>query len=145
MHQGLYALMLIGSNFAAPIICGFIEDGAGWQWVFYVTAIFCGVVAVILFLFMEETNFDRSKWPLKEGVSHRDVVHPTWRNEKMPSYEKREELFSIPTRSKTYLQKLKLLDTSQPFTAHLRLKRQLVFLTWPVPLYCGFLYGSVLM
>lgn len=32
-YIGLYALLLAGSNFFAPIIAGFINDGQGWQWV----------------------------------------------------------------------------------------------------------------
>lgn len=31
--MGLYALFLAGSNFLAPIMSGFINDGQGWQWV----------------------------------------------------------------------------------------------------------------
>jgi hypothetical protein len=29
----LYGLLLVGSNFFAPIIAGFIADAQGWQWV----------------------------------------------------------------------------------------------------------------
>lgn len=137
--------MLIGSNFAAPIICGFIEDGAGWQWVFYVSAIFCGVVAVFLFLFMEETNFDRSKWPVRDCTSHADGHSARARDEKVLAREHKVRLEIPPLKEKTYRQKLKLSNTSRPFTAHIHLRRQLAFLTWPIPLYCGFLYGSVLM
>lgn len=32
-HMGVYALFLAGSNFFAPLISGFINDGQGWQWV----------------------------------------------------------------------------------------------------------------
>lgn len=28
-----YALFLAGSNFVAPVISGFINDGQGWEWV----------------------------------------------------------------------------------------------------------------
>lgn len=31
--MGLYALFLVGSNFLAPLMSGFINDGQGWQWV----------------------------------------------------------------------------------------------------------------
>lgn len=31
--MGLYALFLAGSNFFAPLISGFINDGQGWKWV----------------------------------------------------------------------------------------------------------------
>lgn len=32
-YIGVYALLLAGSNFFAPIISGFIADSQGWQWV----------------------------------------------------------------------------------------------------------------
>jgi MFS family permease len=32
-YIGLYALLLAGSNFFAPIIAGFINDSMGWRWV----------------------------------------------------------------------------------------------------------------
>lgn len=31
--MGVYALFLTSSNFVAPLIAGFINDGQGWQWV----------------------------------------------------------------------------------------------------------------
>jgi len=32
-YIGVYAFLLGGSNFFAPIIAGFIADAQGWQWV----------------------------------------------------------------------------------------------------------------
>lgn len=32
-YMGLYAFMLAGSNYVAPIMAGFINDGQGWEWV----------------------------------------------------------------------------------------------------------------
>jgi MFS family permease len=32
-YMAFYAFMLAGSNFLAPILAGFIDDGQGWQWV----------------------------------------------------------------------------------------------------------------
>lgn len=31
--MGLYAFMLAGSNFLAPVLAGFINDGQNWKWV----------------------------------------------------------------------------------------------------------------
>lgn len=31
--MGFYALFLVGSNFLAPVIAGFVNDGQGWEWV----------------------------------------------------------------------------------------------------------------
>ncbi|KAF2994641.1 hypothetical protein E8E14_002082 [Neopestalotiopsis sp. 37M] len=63
-YMGWYAFTLAGSNFFAPIICGFINDSMGYEWVFYFPAIFIAATWVFLFLFMEETNYNRE---LKRG------------------------------------------------------------------------------
>jgi MFS family permease len=36
-YMGIYSFTLAGSNYFAPIICGFIAERQGWQWVFYCT------------------------------------------------------------------------------------------------------------
>jgi MFS family permease len=58
--MGLYSFMLAGSNFLAPILAGFINDGQGWKWVMYWCAIFQAIGFVFCFFFMEETNYDRA-------------------------------------------------------------------------------------
>jgi MFS family permease len=58
-YMALYAFMLAGSNYFAPVICGFINDYQGWRWVFYWPAIFLAFTFIFLFFFMEETNYDR--------------------------------------------------------------------------------------
>ena len=57
--MALYALFLAGSNFFAPIICGFIAEYQGWKWVFYWPSIFLGVAFIFLFFFMEKTEYQR--------------------------------------------------------------------------------------
>ncbi|KAJ5664724.1 hypothetical protein N7462_011537 [Penicillium macrosclerotiorum] len=58
-YMGLYAFFLAGSNFFAPVICGFIAEYQGWRWVFYWPSIFVGCAMIFLFFFMEETNYIR--------------------------------------------------------------------------------------
>lgn len=65
--MGIYAFTLAGSNYIAPVICGFIAEYQGWGWVFYWPAIFLSVVFVFLFLFMEETNYNRTTSTIAEG------------------------------------------------------------------------------
>lgn len=115
-YMGLYAAAVVGSNFVAPLVCGFVNE-AGWRWVFWVTVAWCGATLVLLGLFMEETNFDRA------GEAGR-----------------RED-----AREKSFCRKVALKDVPRPFALHKHLGRQLLFLSWPVPLYAGFAYGSCLM
>ncbi|KAB8416411.1 hypothetical protein FH972_024930 [Carpinus fangiana] len=142
-YLGLYAASLVGSNFFSPFMCGFINDGQGWRWVFFWPAIFCGAGAVVLFFLMEETNYDRHDPPLHHN-NNPDLSIQTERLEKegvQPSISDAP----VHCNKKTYRQKLSLLDTSRPFTMHKRLVTQLIFLTFPVPVYAGFAYGSTLI
>ncbi|KAI9672082.1 MAG: hypothetical protein M1831_001895 [Alyxoria varia] len=157
-YMGLYTTALVGSNFAGPIICGFIQVGMGWEWVFYWTAIFCGIATVFLFFALEETNFDRNEHATR---SLRDFNGQSTDKEKPMDVETRGTLQHSVSRSttlsdtrrrplveghgKSYWQKLKLKDRHRPFAMHRHLARQLIFLTWPIPLLSGFAYGSVLI
>ncbi|KAH7215276.1 major facilitator superfamily domain-containing protein [Fusarium oxysporum] len=69
----LYALALGYSNGIAPLIMGFINDGQGYQWVFYWCAIFCAVLLLIIFFFMEETKFDRAKYMKSNHIEGQTV------------------------------------------------------------------------
>ena len=59
--MGLYAFCLAGSNYLAPVICGFIAQYQGWQWAFYWPSIFIAAAFVWSFFFLEETNYVRSE------------------------------------------------------------------------------------
>ncbi len=153
----MYALLLAGSNFFAPIIAGFIADGQGWQWVLYWCAIFCGMGFVFLFFFMEETNYHRAVILNQENNSSTGSSSPS----PVPSEHEKKALAgadveateSSPSplsakRQKTYLDKLKLWQAagsrkSGPFWS--MVTRPLVFLSFPVIFYAGFSYGSNLV
>ncbi|KAF2737874.1 MFS general substrate transporter [Polyplosphaeria fusca] len=153
-YLGLYALLLAGSNFFAPVIAGFINDAMGWEWVLYWCAIFCGIGFVFLFLFMEETNFVRQP-TIGTTSSSPGTTTPV---QPFPSDpEKGSPLEAAPTnpsipsptpKRKTYLDKLKLFQTSdlrKPNHLLGMTTRPLIFLTFPVILYAGFSYGSNLV
>lgn len=129
-YMSVYAAALVGSNFFAPIICGFINDGQGYRWVFYWSAIFCGVALLFLFFAMEETNFHRTEHP----TTH--ISSPTSDPEKPPP---------TPSNTKLYTHKLHLLQLHRPFRLHTHLAHQLTFLLDPIPLYSGLAYGTVLI
>ncbi|RAL67460.1 hypothetical protein DID88_008215 [Monilinia fructigena] len=80
-YMGLYAFMLAGSNFLAPVLAGFINDGQGWKWVMYWCAIFLAIGFVFCFFFMEETNYDRA--PLEMTTSQNNTPGATTPKENM--------------------------------------------------------------
>lgn len=152
-YMGVYAFVLAGSNFFAPIICGFINDYQGWRWVFYYPSIFCGVSMVFLFFFMEETNYDRKVVrPAEESPVQTEAPLQSDDLEKKPV----DSASSPETRSlenghvgtyatKTYLQKLSLKDKPRPQRMLYRILLSFRLLSWPVVFYAGFSYGSYLI
>ncbi|KAF5861923.1 hypothetical protein ETB97_012322 [Aspergillus alliaceus] len=151
-YMGLYAFFLAGSNYFAPVICGFIAEYQGWEWVFYWPAVFCAAAAAFLFLFMEETNYTR------ENVSPITSISPTEPSISASEKGEQEKATPIDTaqhtnselgdvyNKKTYIKKLSLLGPRQPKNHMLRrLWHGLYYLSWPVVFYAGFSYGSYLI
>ncbi|KAG0647197.1 putative MFS-type transporter [Hyphodiscus hymeniophilus] len=152
-YMALYAFMLAGSNYFAPVICGFINDYQGWRWVFYWPAIFLAFAFVFLFFFMEETNYDRKTVGVIEAVETSPAGSVSALDEEKSSGAKSlagspQSPDTIATHvysKKTFLQKMALWDPPRPNRLLHRVKRQLLFLGWPVVFYAGFSYGSYLI
>ncbi|KAI1146109.1 major facilitator superfamily domain-containing protein [Nemania diffusa] len=161
-YLGWYAWTLAGSNFFAPVICGFINDGIGYRWVFYIPAIFCAVTFVFLFFFMEETNYDRktvgvvataagsrsSNSVEKEEVAVDAGEEKRLSNDGLEPNAVPAGVATPPegtTSTKTFRQKLSLIDKSRPFVMHYRAWQSLKLLSWPVVFYSGFSYGTYLI
>ncbi|KAK9413966.1 putative Major facilitator superfamily domain-containing protein [Seiridium unicorne] len=141
-YMGWYAFTLAGSNFFAPIICGFINDGMGYKWVFYFPAIFIAVTWVFLFFFMEETNYDR-KSPV---ITATEASPLTDKNEKAVSPSPgAPEAQAQKAKAKSFWQKLAIFDKPRPFIMHHRAWQSLKLLSWPVVFYSGFSYGTYLI
>ncbi|UPK92228.1 hypothetical protein LCI18_003163 [Fusarium solani-melongenae] len=148
-YMGIYSFALAGSNYFAPIICGFIAEYQGWRWVFYWPAIFLAFVFVFLFLFMEETNYNRvatseSTSPVSPSASEHaidDKSHPV-KETRRTSMAETGEVYAAP---KTFIQKMSLWQPSPGQNMLKRAARSLSFLSWPVIFYAGFSYGSYLI
>ncbi|KAI9373189.1 MFS general substrate transporter [Aspergillus egyptiacus] len=147
-YMGLYAFFLAGSNYFAPVICGFIAEYQSWEWVFYWPAIFCGVSMVILFFFMEETNYVREKPTTFEAAVTLPTPAEDGTAEKGLSAHPSNESAGVGTvyTKKTYIQKLSILGPQQAKNNLIRRAWQTVYyLSWPVIFYAGFSYGSYLI
>lgn len=164
-YLGWYAWFLASSNFFAPVITGFINDGMGYKWCFFFQAIFCGVVSVFLFFFLEETNYDRKTVGIIEGTespgappSDAEAVDSSSSEKKPAQTEKYTQAAtegasesnpitatSVTYKRKTYWQKLALWDKPRTFVMHWRAWQILKLLSWPVIFYAGFSYGTYLV
>ena len=161
-YVALYALFLAGSNFLAPILAGFINDGQGWKWVLYWCSIFCAIGFVFLFFFMEETNYYRGAGPMPMNAASTSSGVRTSPEDSVdgvvPIAEKKvttdlvvgsiEEGHAQAYHLKTFGDKLTLFESTswqRPNRLGGMMLRPLVFLTFPVIFYAGFSYGSNLV
>ncbi|KAJ9623315.1 hypothetical protein H2204_011221 [Knufia peltigerae] len=161
--MGVYAFSLAGSNYFTPVVCGFIADRQGWEWVFYWAAIFNGGTLIFLFFFQEETNYMRKTVGIVEEdssgpspPSERIAVIEEPDSEKNPTFQEIQATRSrtqqegeIHSKEKSFVQKLSLWSSSPTATAgptmFQRALRSLKYLSWPVIFYAGFSYGSGLI
>ncbi|KAI1024216.1 hypothetical protein LB504_005312 [Fusarium proliferatum] len=152
-YMGIYALALAGSNYFAPVICGFIAEYQGWQWVFYWPAIFLSFVFVLLFFFMEETNYNRavrradhlpispSRLSDENDGKAEEKAADTGRSEVREADEANVQY----AKPRTYLQKLSLWQPTPSQSMARHAGRSLQYLGWPVIFFAGFSYGSYLI
>lgn len=124
----------------------------------YWCAIFLGIGFMFCFFFMEETNYDRP--PLEMVQSPTDTPGTmTPKEGTLSSSLDPEKTGIIPTsdsnsdnapgaveyKSKTYVQKLSLLDKKRDFNLFRMMIRPLLFFSLPSVVYAGFSYGSNLI
>jgi MFS family permease len=145
-YMGFYAFSLAGSNYFAPIICGFIAEGQSWQWVFYWPAIFLAVTFVFLFFFMEESNYVRKINGVAPATSSQTGAAAVVDQEKADAKASQSTASDDMRRStKTFAQKLSIWQPTAGQNVVEHAKRSLGYLTWPVIFYAGFSYGSYLI
>ncbi|KAL9598477.1 MAG: hypothetical protein Q9179_003900 [Wetmoreana sp. 5 TL-2023] len=61
LRMALSNLALFGGAFFTPVLVGKITHTIGWEWSFYLIAIFAGVLFPLVFFFVPETAFIRSR------------------------------------------------------------------------------------
>ena len=147
---------MAGSNFFAPIICGFINDSMGYKWVFYFPSIFLACAFVFLFFFMEETNYDRKTVGIVSESSSSENLSDSPAAATDPEKDDTTKAAvtsgsdvhrgaTVTYKKKTFLQKLSLKDVPRKNMMLYRAKQQLYLISWPVVFYAGFSYGSYLI
>ncbi|TLD21060.1 hypothetical protein PspLS_09251 [Pyricularia sp. CBS 133598] len=150
-YIGYYALFLVGSNFLAPLVAGFINYGQGWEWVLHWCSIFCGVAFFICFFLMEETNYKRIT---DEHRINSDLTfqsdgrqgHDAEKASRSPSIQGEQPPSSCSNHTRlTYYQKLSLFRPST-FRHDMSLlsgvKRSFIYLSFPGVVFSGIMYGA---
>lgn len=142
--MALYAFFLAGSNYFAPVICGFIAQYHGWRWVFYWPAIFIAVTVGFLFFFMEETNYTRHTVGTASaaGLTSSATSSEKGDKEKTPADaapQQDAEYDVVSNYSKrTFAQKLAIIGPTQPNNMLRRFWHILYYVSWPVVFYAGY-------
>ncbi|KAM3499600.1 hypothetical protein MY10362_007148 [Beauveria mimosiformis] len=168
-YMGWYAFMLAGSNYLAPVLCGFISDGLGFRWPFYIMGIFSAASFLFLFFFMEETNYSRHSVGVVYNAADEEAAAAVAASAATSSSSpvKSAEMeaagyadnisgagstYTQYPPEKTFVQKLALFgadrnrdNTKQPFLMHRRAWQALRYLSWPTIFYSGFAYGTYLI
>ena len=144
--MGLYAFFLAGSNYLAPVICGFIAQYQGWRWVFYYPSIFVGGAIIFLFFFCEETNYVRAQPDEPCTVAETPKLSSEDREKEKSADVDMEAATRVSISSgytkKSYVKKLALWGPSQEQnTLFRRLWQCLYYLSWPVIFYAGYGYN----
>ncbi|KAL8654120.1 MAG: hypothetical protein Q9210_001695 [Variospora velana] len=68
--MALSNLALFGGAFFTPVLVGKITHTIGWEWSFYLVAIFAGALLPLIFFFVPETAFNRPINPYVEAVEN---------------------------------------------------------------------------
>ncbi|KAI1856617.1 hypothetical protein JX265_011576 [Neoarthrinium moseri] len=145
-YMGWYAFSLAGSNFFAPVICGFINDGLGYKWVFYLPSIFIAFTWVFLYFFLEETNYDREMVEdVAPGIDPLNGTANDANEEAKPTGAEHFTIHHPGSQHKSIWQRMALFDKPRPFMMHHRAWQSLKLISWPVVFYSGFSYGTYLI
>lgn len=163
-YMGIYGAALFSSNYAAPMLAGFVNDALGWKWTIIIAVIFTAVCFVAMFFLLEETNYDR-KLRVKKDVDG-TVVSTITSNNNGQNDEIKPILSHINSAKqhlgnqtvliddqlpveyppeKTFVQKLSLTSgIRKDFHLFDYMVAPLYMVKYPVVLWSGFLYGASL-
>lgn len=148
-------LALFGGAFFTPVLVGKITHTIGWQWTFYLVAIFAGALLPLVFCFVPETayrradvlNIDTTELKAFDNSSHSghsDI--PSTGASKQPSFEKRgvfppHQVDALQNPGVTGFSRVPFTQTLQPFNGRKSDENFFKLLLRPFPL---FLHPAVL-
>lgn len=118
----LYVLSIASGSFLGPVAAGFVIESMGWRWVYWFYAIFMGIIAILIYVGLEETTFDRQGEELaSQNMEGERQISSTRKSfwETRQLYVNRRTRMSL---AKTIIRPFRL--------AHL-----------PIILWCGIMYG----
>lgn len=153
-YMGLYATALYGGNFLAPVWAGFANDTLGWEWVFWLSALMLAVQFVVLFFFMEETNYNRGTTELgeKHDTSSRTSVdletqHEDDKDKELATVTIGDSHIHLEGTEHSFMHKIALYRQRYTTWSTLwaQVYRPILFFRYPVVLWSGLLYGCSLI
>ncbi|KAH8811147.1 major facilitator superfamily domain-containing protein [Xylogone sp. PMI_703] len=132
-YMATYAFMLAGSNYFAPIICGFIAEYQGWRWTTYHRVLRQPEPENILSSI--ETSTDGSKNAFSTGKNDSSAAASS-------EHIENGHMYAAP---KAFLQKLSIWHSFPRENIPQRVLKIIKLFLWPIILYADFSYGSYLI
>lgn len=148
---GSLVLALYLGSYFPPVLSGFIADGIGWRWNYYILVILCAVLFIACFLFLEDTSFKRD---FNNEAFENDIIEQIKSHAlgEVSSTDKNgliiENIESDSQSSgKSFTEKMKLIELEQTDDrSYFAIFIRPFFLTYyPAVLYGGAVYGSQMM
>lgn len=93
--MALSNLALYGGAFFTPVITGIVTVRMGWQWTFWLVAIFSGILAPFVFLFVPETAYLRPAY-LNTDLSSKEDLLSMDDNDNSPEKEAENDTVPVP-------------------------------------------------
>ncbi|CAI5755683.1 unnamed protein product [Candida verbasci] len=138
----LLILALYGGCNLAPVAAGYIVDGIGWRWCYWVQVIIYGVLFVILFFSMEDTNFVRDL--TNEDEFEKSIIEQI--KSKETTKEEVNSMVSETGVKKTYIQKLNPIQTEfNDSRSWLCICIRPFILYFPAIIWSGLIYGCQIL
>lgn len=160
-YMAIYTVVLTASNYLAPVWAGFANDTLGWAWTFWISAIIAALQVVILFLFMEETNYNRGTSELSDKHDDAAVERVHDSESVHGEADKKDADVSVRvavTTANEYTRELvgteySYLKKIAPYRERYatmkmfwtQVYRPFIFLRYPVVVWSGLIYGSGLI
>ncbi|KAK7429795.1 hypothetical protein QQZ08_003640 [Neonectria magnoliae] len=145
-YMAWYGWSLALTGKLAPMLSGFINVGMGWKWTLWWCSIFNAVAFVYCFLFMEETNYDRSHGPEPESATH--AIPEISENLKAMEVgmtipiAQDSESGEVHWPRKTYRDRLSIKDKKRPNRILDIMIAPFKGFTYPSVVYAGLMYGA---
>ncbi|EGW34487.1 ion transporter [Spathaspora passalidarum NRRL Y-27907] len=147
---GMVILALYAGSFLGPVASGFVTQGLGWRWCFWLQVILYAMIFIFFFFTLEETSFRRDLE--EEDEFEEEILHAT----KSPTLKDKTESKEVEVNindidetipRRTYKQRMSVVHTEYNDTRSWLCiyYRPFFLIIFPAVIWSGLVYGSQMM